>query len=664
MNKIIKLSTLLVVFACSTLLSAQRISNVQYDINDFPGLQYNTKFPAYPLIPMGKQMPKMVDYHTAPVPASVVESRPFQVVPMQRVCAKKDPMSLPIAGYMAPEGALFTGIDSYGMIAWYGRAGVVGSWGKDVKTWKWRNISQTSEGSTYTYRNYTVNRIPEYDSLYRVDLEGNLIDSFQPSMKTNIDYVYAYNIPMQVVSNTLGADTFMMFSEPSERQDTLIGTGTTFAGCPCPLNSRDGMWPLTNAQMSTMSMGAFVGVLYDANIAKKTACYYFGSKPIEGNQMTKITSFYEKPMAPLYVKNITLAINAQKYFTNGQTGKHKREWFDYCRPTFDSLVMTIYDARTNDVIARSIALGTDSDALYKDPEIINDSTYGFYPWILTFKLEQLDSVYGDLLEEGVTLTDSFRVELSNIHAGQNFGIHAGLGDTLYLRNSVTLADGTEGIFWKVLEPFIMLNGMYTAFYDGDNDSTEQIDIRMEYLTDAYYGVYMKKSAQGVWTLPGFYSTSYPIDTFNNHFNCVVEAPEWAEINFSSDYFDDYGYVSFYLICDKESAVKPAEGDSIKITIGGKTLVYNIKTVTHPSTPVDNLAANAEASVCSLGDTWQVNYAKGYNQLNVFATNGQMVLSHDLTEAGQVVLSAKSFTQGEYLIRLTGDKQPTTLRVIK
>lgn len=525
---------------------------------------------------------------SVPQEAVIRSAQMFDNAPAARKAAMADTLT---AFYMRPEGTLNCGIDPVGTYIFVNYPAIIGSWMNGIDAWKWRNYS--NEYDEIKYENIMTYYQPQYaDEMTFVDEEGNWYDSIAAGEKFDADYLLGYRVPLQIVSKGIEKDSFVTATEYSARLDTIIKEMWTIRGVklsdglPDYFYDEEGFpefknydfWPLTNASFFDFRFGLSMMGIWNTDKTTKTVEYVMGSSTVTTSTGTvykpaTVLQFFEKPMSPLYVHDVTLPICALSWQGNQ---------FDYCAPTFDSLAMIIMDTAMTKVLATSIATIKDTtNMLYVNGAMVN------------FKIEKEDEMGGK--EIGVVLDEPFIVMIQGLNRPKNnFGIYCGI-DMMTGGNTFVLDANTKKIVHYVAaDAFIQLNGLYYTLEDGTGAfgyepyPSDTIDVVLKHFSEEGYDEYLLVCANGGMEgyVPLVASMDLLYDTLTYQYNYDIIAPDWAEMDMSySAIVDDYGstvwdygcyflYIDYYPE-DNEEGERPEVGDEIKLSKYGKEIIYRV-----------------------------------------------------------------------------------------
>lgn len=525
---------------------------------------------------------------SVPQEAVIRSAQMFDNAPAARKATMADTLT---AFYMRPEGTLNCGIDPLGTYIFVNYPSIIGSWLNGIDAWKWRNYSQNY--TEIEYQNAFGIAYPQYaDDGNTIDEDGNWVDSFPSKYKFDADSYYSYRVPLQIISTEAEKDSFVTASEYSARLDTIIDQMWTIGGAklsdglPDYFYDEDGFpefknydfWPLTNASFLDFRFGYSMMGIWNTDKTTKTVEYVMGSSTVTTSTGTvykpaTVLQFFEKPMSPLYVHDVTLPICAFSWQGNK---------FDYCAPTFDSLAMIIMDTTMTKVFAASIATINDTtNMMYIDGSFVH------------FKIEKEDE-WGSK-EIGVVLNEPFIVMIQGLNRPKNnFGIYCGLDLMTGGQTYVADANTQKITRYIAANAFIQLNGLYYTLEDGTGAfgyepyPSDTIDVVLKHFSEEGYDEYLLVCADGDMEgyVPLVASMDLLYDTLTYQYNYDIIAPDWASLDMSyddivSDYGEtawDYGcyflYIDYYPE-DNEEGERPEVGDEIKLSKYGKEIIYRV-----------------------------------------------------------------------------------------
>lgn len=533
-----------------------------------------------------------------------VEDNPTQAAPMAAPAAlQAEEMTI---GYLNPAGTLFLGIDEDGKGTFMRNPGVIGGWSDSIPCWKWIN-KQTSYRSikyltafSYAYPSYCDGEN------YAVDAWGNFCDTivasggYQDALAMDADgdqgNYWQHATPLQTTRLQDNTETNFM----------LLSSAASPAAENCPLaagglpsgNSKDGLWPLTNAVSTTRAGVSMVLKKYTAEDGY--VHYLFGSSMLtidsalvsqEGQENTmeyqrvkplQMITHYDKPQTPLYIKSVSVAMSSSEYNA-----------FDMGNFSLDTLYLTI---RTEDgtELASSKATKANLSPITYQPGVL-----------LTFPFSDT-TAYGELVKEGLLVKEAFRIEITGFKESDNFGIFAA---KCYVHPTKTEMLYEGGATANVnYEPYIMLNGIYPTLEDfyvvrGAETGQEGDTIPVNMIPYAEGG-YRYTAAYAKWGTHNdefaFYSTFKPYDATTRTWTMDIDVPSYIRINADYEYNlgDDEDPVTLWeyyraFTMHIYATETPVIGDVIKIGKCGKYIYFRIDTI-NGETAVENVTVNGKA----------------------------------------------------------------------
>jgi len=533
-----------------------------------------------------------------------VEDNPTQAAPMAAPAAlQAEEMTI---GYLNPAGTLFLGIDEDGKGTFMRNPGVIGGWSDSIPCWKWIN-KQTSYRSI-KYLTAFSKAYPSYcdGENYAVDAWGNFCDTivasggYQDALAMDADgdqgNYWQHATPLQTTRLQDNTETnFMLLSSAAnpEAKNCPLAAGGLPSG-----NSKDGLWPLTNAVSTTRAGVSMVLKKYTAEDGY--VHYLFGSSMLtvdsalvsqEGQENTmeyqrakpvQMITHYDKPQTPLYIKSVSVAMSSSEYNA-----------FDMGNFSLDTLYLTI---RTEDGTELASSKATKA----------NLSTITYQPGVLlTFPFSDT-TAYGELVKEGLLVKEAFHIEITGFKESDNFGIFAA---KCYVHPTKTEMLYEGGATADVnYEPYIMLNGIYPTLEDfyvvrGAETGQEGDTIPVNMIPYAEGG-YRYTAAYAKWGTHNdefaFYSTFKPYDATTRTWTMDIDVPSYIRINADYEYNlgDDEDPVTLWeyyraFTMHIYATETPVIGDVIKIGKCGKYIYFRIDAI-NGETAVKNVTVNGKA----------------------------------------------------------------------
>ncbi len=486
------------------------------------------------------------------------------------------------AMYSRPEGTFFCGIDPEGTYLWLNYPSLVGAWKNGLTEWTYKNYSEGAESVEWKSRLY-----PRYSQYFSITEEGDFVDSLIQGFPRDGYPELPALIATKTVNSEQVKDSFVLMGYPGEPVDSTIANTLVWNGCLNPI-SDDGMFPLTNAMFFNRENGLDYSMsnVWDTDEDTKSWSYIYGTKPLtyqgeEGDvtfQPAKLFVSYDKPQAPLFVKEITIALQAIIF--NEDSAK-------FCNDTatFSQLGVAIMSADASKVLASATCT-------------IKDTTNNMYiPGCMAhFSFQQKDE-YDMVISEGITINEPFVVMLTGLdQEGANFGILSSL-NPYFSANTVVMDTDVKIHRYANFDPYIMLNGVFYTLEDNSKDFFGMENYGDTINMVANYdesGVYYLTHADG--DLKGYYNvaiaaTEMLYDTTTYQYKYNITAPDWAN-NIVMEWIDGdydtwYNLNSYQLFIEgveedfEPGTELPKVGDEIKLSKYGRELVFKIVDVDGP-----------------------------------------------------------------------------------
>lgn len=477
--------------------------------------------------------------------------------------------------YNRPEGTFFCGIDAKGSYLWFNFPSLVGAWKNGLTDWTYKNASVGADSLQWKSRLY--NRYPQY---FNITANGDFVDSLMQEFPRDGYPELPALIATKTVDNVQVKDSFVLMGYPGEPVDTTIANTYVWNGVKNPL-SDDGMFPLTKAMFFNKDYGyqrSFVNV-WNTDTTTKEWSYLYGTKPLtytgsEGEvtfQPSALVVIYDKPQAPLFVKEITVALAAITY------NEDSADFFN-APATFSKLGVAIMSADGSKVIATSTCS-------------IKDTTNNLYiaGSQAHFSFQEVDE-YGMVISEGITINEPFAVMLTGLaQEGANFGVLSSY-NPYFAANTFMIDTASHSHALINCDPYIMLNGIfytledYSELYNRENYS-DTVNMVANYDES---GVYYLSHYDG--GLKGYSdiilaASEMLYDTTTYQYNYNIIAPDWAN-NIVMEWMAGetdiwYYYNAYFMYIEgveeyfEPGTELPKVGDEIKLSKYGRELVYKV-----------------------------------------------------------------------------------------
>lgn len=355
-----------------------------------------------------------------------------------------------------------------------------------------------------------------------------------------------------------------------------------------------------------------------------------------GTKVQSIVSVYEKPMAPLTIKDIC-------YFGLTDVGVTPV-------PADKSLTATIIKINeagqlTTDTIASATISG--GEVIVQDQQLV----------YLPFTFTEKDPETGREAPFTPVITDGFAIILSDISQdGMNFGLFSDYKNTLESTSYFTKADAQTGV---------SDGKMYKSSSTGMNI----------YLTMNSYFNYMYVSPETkVLTAP--VEGGEAVDAVNNESGAVISTffydvqdsittedliwlkdslPDWIDLSYSNEYYSEYGVLIFMFTAEALPAELTERSADITLQSYGAEATITVKQGSS-----NGLHANKAANTKVIPNVngYKLFYNNGFKSLQILNTAGQTIETHTLNESGTYQLDTKQLAKGVYFLKLSGSKTET------
>ena len=581
-----------------------------------------------------------------------------------RKAAKAEEDDTFYALYQQPEGTLFCGVDEAGTYLFFNYPSIVG--GRENFTY--RNKSYNADNVNWTSRLYA--RYPQYFSF---DEDNNFTDSITSFYVYEGASFFPTQVALKRVASDLKADTFVLLGNTVDELDTIIYYNMVWAGAVNQYLSFEDtkMFPLTRAMVSNMDFNFdySTDLLWSIDTTATGEftgdfSYIYGTKKLEydlGESLDDESSletvevvpaalavFYEKPHSPLYVREITVALNAINVIDETNA--------EYTDPTFNELTVRILSEDMERVLAESTC------------QLADTTNNMYFPGALArFPFREVNE-FGLVVSEGVTLDEPFVVVLTGLdQEDANFGITSSYNP--YFSNEVLVIDTALNVHSYVnYDPYIMLNGVYYTLVDEGYNDTILMNVEYE---DGYYFCVHADGNMKNYAYSWITASELLYDTVTLSYNCKINAPDWLNVvdmlyaQDDTNFWEDYGDYALFLQGAEEDFDEDTElpqvGDQIKISRFGRELVYKIVSV--PQSSGINNARVANANAVMKENSIDLSFDISFKRANIYTVGGQLVGSYDLPRTGYLSVDASSLAKGVYMIQFEG-AQSKTLQVIK
>lgn len=565
------------------------------------------------------------------------------------------------AFYWKPAGTYFIGVDHE-----LGNTfqGIVGTWlDKDVKTWTFQGGSTNYKD--ISFQTYFSGMMP--DAYYTDKNAGTWNDTLVAQMRGSEDSFISYDMPYLMVANGNVRDTFTLCADSKDyslikRQEAIgkIGVAATMAGATYSGHADYGYtWPLTNALTLDCELKNLVQNVYSVEPLQ----YFLGTTEVtvEGETIHPdgFVTAYEKPQSELYVRDITLWLEASKQVTEGDEAK--AIYKDPVVADNDTLWLVV-ETEAGVEIAKSFAT--------KDNLMLQTNKGA----ILTFDFIAKSTEYGEVLSRGFVVDEAFKVRVTGLSkCTGDFKIVTAYAP--YGSNTSVLVEGeAEPVQYAEFEPYLMLNGIFPTLFDAYvnvEDTLQIIEIEMGDGSVRNVAAFDETQTAAGY-VPALYSYFYPVDTLKQVSNITFQGPEWITWGYDDSDWDGKTYsdmIYFYFFADElPEGVEFREGN-ITLSSYGKSKTYYVYQGVKPvEQPIDGTTDLGESNVMatkvySSNGQFNLVYADVYSAVEVYAVNGNKVAAYNLPEGGSFSIDNSSLANGVYLIRMIGQTSEV-LKVVK
>lgn len=563
------------------------------------------------------------------------------------------------AFYWKPEGSFFMGTSRQGHNNYQG---VVGAWlDEDLRAWVFQGRSENY--TDLLYKTYLSHRLP--DNYYTDPVTGNWHDSLVMTVRGSVQTTYSYDMPFLTVENEQGKDTFVLSSSHKNAAmlefDRNYMPPLTLAGGPCPYpGHEDGMWPMTNAMTLDCNEGNLIlGTPYSVQPLQ----YFIGTTDVTVEEETitpdGMIVAYEKPQTMLYVKDITLQLEAYKVAANGKSQSKAPALAEG-----DTLWLTV-ESKMGAEIAKSYATKADLFPVVNQ----KDTIYA----MLQFNFLGDSTAYGEQLSVGFSVDEPFQVKVTGMSKCQgDFSVV--VANALYGTNAYVLTNTGETVQYAQVEPYVMLNGIYPTFIDGYTDVKDTLKIaKMEMADGTFMNAAIYEEYAEYYTLvPALYSYSYPIDTLVQKSNWTFEGPNWITWGFNDADWDGEEYsdiITLYFFAEELPEGQSFREGTVKVSHCGRVKSYYVYQGTKPADQevgnMTGLQNNLEEQVriSTIENAFSLSYPAEFNKVEVYTIAGSKVSTIELPMSGSMLMDNSTLANGIYIFRFMGEAE-TVIRALK
>lgn len=568
------------------------------------------------------------------------------------------------AFYWKPEGSFFMGVARQGE---NNLNGIVGSWIDDDFT-PWIFQGRSENYTSLLYKTYLSHRLP--DNYYTDPVTGDWHDSLIVTMRGAVTSTYSYDMPFLTVENGEQKDTFVLSSTHKNagmvELDRNYMPPLTMAGGDVPYSGHeDNMWPMTNAMTVDCNNGYLVlGQPYNVQPLE----YFIGTTDVtvkEGDATKTITPdglviAYEKPQSLLYVKDITMQLNAYELAKDGKA-KNKAPYLAE-GDTLWLVVENLMGAK----IAESYATKNNIYPVVQKGDTI------FSMLQFTFLCDT--TVYGESISVGFNVNEPFNVKVTGLSkCSGDFSLV--VANAIYGSNTHVLTTEGELLQYAEVEPYVMLNAIYPTFVDGYTDVKDTLVMqKMELGDGTFKNVAIYEEYVGFYTLvPALYSYSYPVDTLKQVSKWVFTGPDWVTWGYDDADWDGADYsdiITLYFFAeDLPEGVEFRDGIAT-VSFHGVSKSYYVYQGKKPadqgvvgelSDLKDNLVS--QIRIASLENAFALNYPAEFTQVEIYTVAGTKVSTMELPANGSLMMDNSNLLNGMYIFRFMGESE-AVVRALK
>ena len=560
------------------------------------------------------------------------------------------------AFYWKPEGSFFLGVSRQGQ---YQYVGITGAW-LDEEELAWVFQGRSENYTDLLYKTYISHRLP--DNYFTDPVTGNWHDTLVATVRGDVSSTYSYDMPFLTVNNGQERDTFVLSSNHKNPLMTELSNREffppmTLAGADCPYKGHeDKMWPMTNAMSVDCNHGNLV---LSAPYNTQPLEYFIGTTDVTVTENGASTTVvpdglevaYEQPQAALYVKDITLQLEAYE-MKNGKA--------TVVAPTMadkDTLWITV-ESTMGAKIAESYATKADLTQ-------VTSGTRRFA--MLQFNFASDTTVYGEQRSIGFNVNEAFNVKITGMSKCEgNFSVV--VANAPYGSNTFVLTASDEKLQYADVEAYVMLNGLYPTMIDGYTDVSDTLVIKELEMADGIFenaAIYAEFVADNYTLVPAVYSYVYPVDTLKQVSNWQFDAPDWLTWGFSDADWDGEEYsdiITIYFFAEDLPAGVAFREGRVSVSFKGLSKSYYVYQGTKPAelgagnmTGLQNSLA-ADIRIATLDNAFALAYPADFNQVEVYTVSGAKVATYELSEEGSMTIDNAAMSNGVYIFRFMGASQ--------
>jgi hypothetical protein len=379
--------------------------------------------------------------------------------------------------------------------------------------------------------------------------------------------------------------------------------------------------PITNAD-------AWVGGLYGG--WNETS--FFGPKAVnEGVAQTSILSLFQKPLAPLSVKEIEILITSERAVASAI-------------PLGKSLTLNIYQLNADGSFGDKLIATTTATA----SDITPVSNFGY----ITFNFDEVDDL-GFLTPKTLLLKEAFIVELTGFDNTYDFRVllagNEDIGGSAYALYgnrlvSFNYEDGSNGadLFMQLIGAFNCLE-----FEQGQDKLTVDNaggDATFYFEGNNYSG--------------GILYSSYPAE------DLTVEGPAWLRItDINTEDYAEYGALYVTVQGDPLPSDLTGRSGDIIISSEGISTIIRVKQGDADWSAIAPVKTLETIKAARQGDNFVLSYPATATSVAVYNIAGQKVTDYKLNANGTYTLPVGNLANGVYVLKFN-DAQSTAVKILK
>lgn len=584
--------------------------------------------------------------------AELTDMSKKQLEKFQTVAYKAPQAGETKAFYWKPEGTYFLGVSRNGD---FNYKGIIGVW-VDENTPTWIFQGRSENYTSLLYKTYISHRLP--DNYFTDPVTGNWHDTLVTNIRGSVQTTYSYDMPFLTVEGEQ-KDTFVLnatHKNPAMVElDRNYMPPLTLAGAECPYpKHQDFMWPMTNALTQDCNLGQLT---LSKPYSVQPLQYFMGTTDVtveeNGTEKTIIPDgilvAFEKPQSILYVKDITLQLEAYNV-TAGKAAVKAPEMADT-----DTLWLTV-ENQMGAIIAESYATKDNLTPVMSGRNVVSA--------MLQFNFLNDTTVYGEQLSVGFNVNEPFKVRVTGMSkCAGDFSVV--VANAPYGTNTYVVANDNQTYQYAEVEPMLMLNGLFPTLLDAYTDVNDTLVLSPVEMADgSFKNVAIYSQFADIDNLvPAVYSYCYPVDTVKQVSNWVYTAPDWITWGFSDADWQGEDYsdiITVYFFADNLPEGQEFRDGTVTISFCGRAKSYYVYQGKKPAdqaaggmTDLSNSLAN-EVKISSFNNAFALTYPAEFKQVEVYTVSGAKVSTHQLSNDGSMMIDNSSLSNGVYIFRFVGE----------